>query len=106
MPHKGKHEVTGLHFKPADNKGLISETHHRTARGGQGGGPMFDSHSETMVHPTGAHAVKHLKATFPHMFGARPEAEGEPKPEMPAKPMPGVKQAPMPTASDSDGDEY
>ncbi len=99
LPHKGKTEVSGMRFKPAEN-GLTSETEHRTARGGQGGGPSFDHHTETMIHPNMNHAVKHLKSTFAHIYGAQPEPEGEPKPEIPAPPMPGVKAAPKEPDSD------
>jgi hypothetical protein len=44
-----KGEVMGLEFKPAKG-GLISETHMKYKRGGQGGGPMEDHLAAVMGH--------------------------------------------------------
>ncbi len=95
--YKGQKKVQNMNFSEAGN-GLRSDTHFKTFRGGQGGGPSHDFHSESMNHPTGAHAVKHFKKTFPHMFGQQP------MPEEPAKTMPHVKAAPDPKGT-LDGDE-
>lgn len=82
MKEKGRKEgkVTHLAFKPAEDGGLISETHKEWARGGSGGGPGFDTDMETRIHPTIEHAAKHLKNVFKeHMPGnSDNEAEKEP----------------------------
>ena len=75
-----KGEVLGIEFKPAKG-GLVSETHMRYKRGGQGGGPDWDHESETGVHPNMEHAHAHLEAMMGHCFGAgeakEPNAEVE-----------------------------
>lgn len=69
-----KGETVGVEFKPATG-GIISTTHMRFKRGGQGGGPDFDHEHEEAVHPTMEHAVGHLRTTLGGVFG---KSETEP----------------------------
>ena len=55
-----KAEVRSMTFEHAKN-GLVSRTHLRSKRSGQGGGPDYDYEEETNVHPTAEHAAAHLK---------------------------------------------
>lgn len=73
---KSKPEVEHVSFRPAKG-GIVSETSMKTTRGGQGGGPLHDYGSETAVHGSMAHAVKHLKEKMGHCFGGGEEKEGE-----------------------------
>jgi hypothetical protein len=104
--HKGKTRITRMEIRPlkgldGDKKGsLISETHHETARGGQGGGPAFDNYSEEIAHPSMAHLVRHVKDKFGNIFGeAEKKGENEPeggsgKPEAEDKPEKGHTEEP------------
>ena len=103
---KGKTRITRMEIRPlkgldGDKKGqLMSETYHETARGGQGGGPSFDVHSEETAHPSMDHLVKHVKDKFGHVFGeAEKKGENEPeggsgKPEAEDKPLKGHTEEP------------
>ena len=67
-------EVHSIEFKPAKG-GLISSTHLRFKRGGQGSGPDYDNETEMAVHPTIEHAAAHLKTRFGRTFKSEPAAE-------------------------------
>ena len=93
MPKKGHREVESVSYRPAKG-GIISETRHKTFRGGQGGGPNFDWGSDDAVHPSMEHAMKHLKSMMGSVFGeAQKDGENEPaKGETkPKKETPGPK---------------
>jgi hypothetical protein len=64
---KSKPEVESVSFRPAKG-GMISETHMRIKRGGQGGGPVHDYESNTAVHPDMKSAHAHLTAMLGHSF--------------------------------------
>jgi hypothetical protein len=68
-----KGEVQEVSFRPAEG-GLVSETHTKFKRSGQGGGPDFDHERETAIHPTIEHAHDHLSAMLGHHFGTEKKA--------------------------------
>jgi len=71
-----KGEVMRLEFKPAKG-GLISETHMKYKRGGQGGGPMEDHEMESAVHRPMKHAQEHLAAVMGHCFPSGTDKEDD-----------------------------
>lgn len=73
-----KPEVTGIEFRPAQG-GMMSETHTRTQRSGQGGGPLMEHESEMAIHPSMEHAKAHLEKCMGHCFGG--ESKGSDKSE-------------------------
>lgn len=67
-------DVLEVAFKPARG-GLISETRIRRKVGKSASYDLGPSDSETAVHPSIGHAVKHLKDTFGSSFGG--DGEGD-----------------------------
>lgn len=78
MAAKGKRTVESVEFRRADHpKGsFVSETRHKIARGGQGGGPEFDYKHETGVHESIEHAQKHLAKMFSVESGTDKDGDG------------------------------
>jgi len=74
-----KGEVVGMEFRPATGAdgGLVSETHMKYKRGGQGGGPMEDHEMEEAIHPTMKHAQEHLAAVMGHCFPSGTDKEDD-----------------------------
>ena len=58
---KKLHEVT---LRPIEGAHVISETVHKIARGGQGGGPEYDMDRTERVHATHEDMIKHLTNVF------------------------------------------
>jgi len=61
---KGKSKLEEVTFRPAKGGHSISSTRMKTARGGQGGGPSFDYHSDETMHKTLKDAQGHLAKVF------------------------------------------
>ena len=78
--HGGKPEVVRISFEPAEG-GLVSETHMKYKRGGQGGGPDYDHETERGIHSTMEDAQAHLEEHFGKHFGAKKAAKAPEPPE-------------------------
>lgn len=75
MP-KTKAEVHEMRLAPAEN-GVLSETTHRTPRGGQGGGGDHDYSTKRKLHTDSASLHAHLKEIFGHILKHLPEEQAE-----------------------------
>ena len=85
LPQKGHKEIESVSYRPVkgvdgENGSVIARVSSKTARGGQGGGPMYDYNEDETALPSMEHVHKHMKKHLGSVFGVEPEDEGEGKP--------------------------